>query len=50
MELITRDMVLVIQGLVILFSGALAYLFTPWVGRIVARWRAAKIARETNRG
>ena len=28
---ITREMVVVIQGLVILFSGALAYMSTPWV-------------------
>ena len=31
---ITREMVLVIQGLIILFSGALAYMFTPWLMRI----------------
>jgi len=30
---ITRDMVVVIQGLVILFSGALAYMAKPWVER-----------------
>ena len=34
---ITRDMVVVIQGLVILFSGALAYMFTPWVARMLIR-------------
>ncbi len=28
---ITRELVVVIQGLVILFSGALAYMSTPWV-------------------
>jgi simple sugar transport system permease protein len=31
---ITREMVVTIQGLVILFSGALAYMTAPWVGRI----------------
>lgn len=31
---ITREMVVAIQGLVILFSGALAYMTTPWVERI----------------
>ena len=34
---ITREMVLVIQGLIILFSGALAYMFVPWLVRIVGR-------------
>ena len=37
---ITREMVLVIQGLIILFSGALAYMFTPWLARVFVR-RAA---------
>jgi len=31
---ITRELVVTIQGLVILFSGALAYMSTPWVTRI----------------
>ena len=30
-QTITREMVLMIQGLIILFSGALAYLFMPAV-------------------
>lgn len=34
---ITRDMVVVIQGLVILFSGALAYMFNPVMARLFAR-------------
>ena len=34
---ITREMVLVIQGLIILFSGALAYMFTPWLVRLFVR-------------
>jgi simple sugar transport system permease protein len=33
-QTITREMVLMIQGLIILFSGALAYLFSPLVARI----------------
>ena len=33
-QTITREMVLMIQGLIILFSGALAYLFAPLVARI----------------
>ncbi len=31
---ITREMVVTIQGLVILFSGALAYMTAPWVERV----------------
>ncbi|MEM0988714.1 MAG: ABC transporter permease [Pseudomonadota bacterium] len=34
---ITREMVLVVQGLIILFSGALAYMITPWLIRIFAK-------------
>ena len=33
---ITKDMVVVIQGLVILFSGALANMPRPWLARIYA--------------
>ena len=38
---LTREMVLVIQGLIILFSGALAHMPVPWLVRLVARWRPA---------
>ena len=31
---INRDMVVVIQGLVILFMGALEYAFRPWVAAL----------------
>ncbi|MEM8790415.1 MAG: ABC transporter permease [Pseudomonadota bacterium] len=34
---ITREMVLLIQGLIILFSGALALMFVPWLGRALRR-------------
>ena len=37
---ITREMVLLIQGLIILFSGALAYMLYPLVGRMFAMVRA----------
>ena len=37
-QTITREMVLMIQGLIILFSGALAYLFTPTVARLYFRF------------
>ena len=33
-DTITTELVLVIQGLVILFSGALAHMFTPWMARL----------------
>ncbi|QPH55119.1 ABC transporter permease [Pontivivens ytuae] len=33
MPTITRDMVVVIQGLVILFAGAMEFMFRPWVAR-----------------
>ena len=37
-QTITRDMALLMQGMIILFSGALAYMFNPWVSRILRRW------------
>lgn len=39
-QTITREMVLMIQGLIILFSGALAYLFAPLVARIYFQLKA----------
>ncbi len=36
---ITREMVLVVQGLIILFSGALAYMVSPWVAALFVRRR-----------
>lgn len=38
---ITRDMMIVIQGLIILFSGAFAYLFNPMLSRFFAKPAAA---------
>ncbi len=32
---ITREMVVLIQGLIILFSGALYYMFNPWLARLL---------------
>ena len=37
-QTITREMVLMIQGLIILFSGALAYMFTPMLARVFASY------------
>ena len=41
---ITREMVLLIQGMIILFSGALAYMFNPPVARLLARFAAKREA------
>ena len=38
---VTREMVLVIQGLIILFSGALAHMPGPWLVRLASWWRPA---------
>nr|WP_298683769.1 ABC transporter permease [uncultured Dongia sp.] len=42
---VTREMIITIQGLIILFSGALAYMNRPWVERIYL-WLAAPRAGE----
>ncbi|MEM7441556.1 MAG: ABC transporter permease [Pseudomonadota bacterium] len=44
---ISREMVLLIQGMIILFSGALAYMFNPPLARLIARMAAG---RETAHG
>lgn len=41
MPSITRDMVVVIQGLVVLFAGALEFMFRPAVARIFLAMRGA---------
>lgn len=43
-QVITREMVLLIQGMIILFSGALAYMFNPPLARLLARLFANKKA------
>ena len=43
-QTITRETVQVVQGLIILFSGALAYLFAPWLARALAPFLAKKRA------
>ncbi|WP_374652562.1 ABC transporter permease [Dongia sp.] len=37
---VTREMIIAIQGLIILFSGALAYMNRPWVERLYLRFVA----------
>ena len=39
---ITRDVVLIVQGLIILFSGALVYMFNPMLEKIYYRLTAVK--------
>ena len=41
-ETITHELALVIQGLIILFSGALAYMFSPWLARLFLSRKAAR--------
>jgi simple sugar transport system permease protein len=47
---ITREMIITIQGLIILFSGALAYMNRPWVERIYLRLMAAKAKEAPSHG
>jgi simple sugar transport system permease protein len=35
MPTVTRDMVVVIQGLIILFCGALEFMYRPWLERLL---------------
>jgi simple sugar transport system permease protein len=44
MPRISRDMVIVIQGLVILFAGALEHMFRPTLEAIFARPQVAAAA------
>ncbi|MFQ6018105.1 MAG: ABC transporter permease [Kiloniellaceae bacterium] len=46
MPRITRDMVVVIQGLVILFSGALAYMFKPHIEGLYLRFARLRFAAD----
>ncbi len=45
----TRDMVVMLQGFIVLFSGAMAYVLAPTIGKLVralgARGKAAEVAR-----
>lgn len=45
MPLITRDMIVLIQGLVILFAGALEYMFRPALAAVFARRPEAAVAK-----
>ncbi len=41
-ETITHELALVIQGLIVLFSGALAYMLAPWLARLFLARSAAR--------
>ena len=47
---ITREMIITIQGLIILFSGALAYMNRPWVERLYLRLMMAKAKEASSHG
>jgi simple sugar transport system permease protein len=47
MPVISRDMIIVIQGLVILFAGALEHMYRPGIARLVGR--AASLRRQPAR-
>ncbi|KNZ34473.1 MAG: sugar ABC transporter permease [Methylibium sp. NZG] len=42
----SRDMVVMLQGFIVLFSGAMAYVIAPHVGRLVA-WLGVRLSRGT---
>ncbi|MBD8555354.1 ABC transporter permease [Rhizobium sp. CFBP 8762] len=44
MPAISRDMIVIIQGLVILFAGALENMFRPAISRLLARRRSSSLA------
>jgi simple sugar transport system permease protein len=41
----SRDMVVMVQGFIVLFSGAMAYVIAPWVARVVALVQPGKTRR-----
>ena len=49
-QTITREMVIMIQGLIILFSGALAYMFNPALQRLFSKWLNASPANHAGKG
>ena len=40
----SRDMVVTLQGFIVLFSGAMAYVIAPWLARLI-RWCARRTTR-----
>ena len=50
MQTISRDMIVIIQGLVILFAGALENMFRPAIGRIFATVASSRSAAAATKG
>jgi simple sugar transport system permease protein len=50
MPAISRDMIVIIQGLVILFAGALEHMFRPTIAAVFARVRSGRAASTTTAG
>ena len=46
----SRDMVVMLQGFIVLFSGAMAYVIAPWLARALHAWPAAQPPVELPRG
>jgi general nucleoside transport system permease protein len=42
----TKDMVVMLQGFIVLFSGALAYVFTPLIAKLYFRIKAGSPAAQ----
>ncbi len=40
----TRDMVVALQGFIVLFSGAMAYVAAPWLARVLALIKSREVA------
>ncbi|MGC6535792.1 MAG: ABC transporter permease [Candidatus Puniceispirillaceae bacterium] len=49
-QTITREMVIMIQGLIILFSGALAYMFNPALQKLFSKWLNASPTEPAGKG
>ncbi len=39
----TRNMIVTLQGFIVLFSGAMAYVMVPWLARLLARLRLLRL-------
>jgi simple sugar transport system permease protein len=46
----TREMVVMLQGFIVLFSGAMAYVIAPWLARLLALLMRLVSAREVRHG
>ena len=46
----TREMVVMLQGFIVLFSGAMAYVIAPWLARLLVLLMRLAPAREVRHG